>query len=329
MSSIFAYFISCNNFVRYFSNSMGIHKIIIGARGSKLSLIQTDIVKNKLQALLPGIEIIVQVITTKGDKDMSPVPLDSIWKGWFTREIDKSLLGGSIDLAVHSLKDLPETLEEGLIIAAIPQREDAREAMVSKTGVSFDKLRKGAIIGTDSTRRGSQILNRRADLVIKSLRGSVITRLEKLEREDYDAIFLAVAGLKRLGLEERITEYFEAVDFIPSPGQGALALVTKKDSIKLNTLLQKLNHEKTVIAVKAERAFSDAIGGGCKMPVGSYAEIDGERLVIYAFIGSLDGRNVDKDSIEGDITKPVELGTALADKLIEQCKPWYTKENDR
>ena len=304
-------------------------KIVIGARGSKLSLIQTDIVKNKLQLLLPSTEIHVQVITTKGDKNMSPIPLDSIGKGWFTKEIDKSLLEGSIDLAVHSLKDLPETLEEGLVIAAIPKREDAREAMVSKTGVSFDKLKKGAVIGTDSTRRGSQILNRRVDLVVKSLRGSVVTRLEKLEREDYDAIFLAVAGLKRLGLEERITQYFEAVDFIPSPGQGALAVVIKKDNTKLNTVLQKLNHEKTVTAVKAERAFSAAIGGGCKMPVGSYAEIDGERLTIHAFMGSLDGRNVAKDSIAGDITKHLELGTALADRLIEQCKPWYNKENDR
>ena len=304
-------------------------KIVIGARGSKLSLIQTDIVKNKLQTLLPGVEIVVRVITTKGDKNMSPVPLDSVGKGWFTKEIDKSLLEGSIDLAVHSLKDLPETLEEGLIIAALPEREDAREAMVSKTGVSFDELKKGAVIGTDSTRRGSQILNRRADLIVKSLRGNVITRLEKLEREDYDAIFLAVAGLKRLGLEERITEYFGADDFIPSPGQGALAVVTKKDNAKLNTLLQELNHEKTVIAVKSERAFSDAIGGGCKMPVGSYAEIDGERLTIHAFIGSLDGRNIAKDSIVGDLKNPLELGNALANKLIEQCKPWYTRENDR
>lgn len=304
-------------------------KIIIGARGSQLSLIQTDIVKNKIEKVLPNSEIIVKIITTKGDKNLNPVPLDSIGKGWFTKEIDQQLLKGEIDLAVHSLKDLPEMLEEGLVISAIPEREDARESMVSKTGLFFEKLKSGAIIGTDSTRRAAQILHKRADLMVKSLRGNVNKRLEKLENEDYDAIFLAVAGLKRLGLEDRITQYFEVDDFIPSPGQGALAVVTTKANKSLNYYLDQLNDQSTVAAVKAERAFSDTVGGGCKMPVGAYAKCQKDSLIIYGFVGSLDGKNEAKASTTGQISEPEKLGKQLAGKILKLCQPWYLKDHDR
>lgn len=304
-------------------------RIIIGARGSQLSLKQTDIVKSKLEALLPEVEIEVKVITTKGDKNMSPVPLDSVGKGWFTKEIDKNLLEGSIDMAVHSLKDLPETLEQGLIISALPEREDAREALISKKSDTIENLRKGAVIGTDSGRRASQLLAKRSDLVIKSLRGNVVTRLEKLEKEDYDAIVLAVAGLKRLGLEGRISQYFDIEDFIPSPGQGTLAVVTKEGNSNLNQLLKKLNHEETVASVRAERAFSAAVGGGCKLPVGAYAAIKEDKITLYAFIGSLDGGNIAKNSLSGDSSQPEQLGKDLANKLLDQCKSWYNRENDK
>lgn len=237
-------------------------KLIIGTRGSQLSLAQTEIIKEKLQRFFPKTQIEIKIIKTTGDINMNPVPLDTVGKGWFTKELDKALLDGRIDLAVHSLKDLPEELPEGLIIAAIPEREDAREALVSKNNISFEKLKKGAVIGTDSTRRQSQILQKRPDLKVKSIRGNVITRLKKLESGEFDGIFLAVAGLKRLGLANCITQYFSEKDFIPSPGQGALAITIKKNNKILLHQLKKINHEETLIAVTAERAFSRALGGG-------------------------------------------------------------------
>lgn len=298
-------------------------KIIIGTRGSKLSLIQTTIIKNQLQALLPSSIIEIKTITTKGDKNMSPVPLDSVGKGWFTKEIDRELLRGNIDIAVHSLKDLPEELPKDLIIAAIPRREDPREALVTAHNLSFSQLPRGAIIGTDSTRRKAQILHNRPDLVVKSVRGNVLTRLEKLDSGQYDGLFLAVAGLKRLELENRISEYFSLTDIIPSPGQGALAVVVKQTNKKLRSLLTKLNDTETVIAVNAERTFSKAIGGGCKMPVGAYAACQGDTITIHAVIGSLDGKQLEKDSITGAVEDAEIIAEKLADSLLKISKPWY------
>ncbi len=299
--------------------------IIIGTRGSRLALIQTDIVKKQLEEIAPDISIEVQTITTKGDKNLNPVPLDSVGKGWFTKEIDKALLEGSIDIAVHSLKDLPEVLPKGLVIAAIPQREDAREALVSYGNVSFEHLKKGAVIGTDSTRRKAQVLHKRPDLVVESVRGNVNTRLDKLDNGDYDALFLAVAGLKRLGLEHRIAEYFSVEDVIPSPGQGALAVVIKESNADLFSLLQQLNHTNALIAISAERAFSKAVGGGCKLPVGVYAECKGNSITLHGVIGSLDGKHLAKESIEGKVSSSVSLAKTLATQLLQKAKPWYSK----
>jgi hydroxymethylbilane synthase len=305
------------------TNLPEIKKITIGARGSKLSLIQTDIVKEKLQAVLPDTEIVVKVITTKGDKNMSPVPLDSVGKGWFTKEIDKELAEGDIDLAVHSLKDLPEKLADGLIIGAIPEREDAREALVSRNNLSLEQLPSGAKIGTDSTRRKIQILQRRKDVVVESIRGNVNRRLEKLDNGEYDAIFLAVAGLKRLGLTDRITQYFSETDFIPSPGQGALAVVVAEKNTELVDILRKINHQPTITAVEAERALSKAMGGGCKTPIGAYAECKEETIYLSGLVGSLDATHVIKDTMEGNTSNAAAVGEALATKLLTQSKPWY------
>lgn len=300
-------------------------KITIGTRGSKLALIQTDIITQKLQILFPDIPVEVQAITTKGDKNMSPVPLDSVGKGWFTKEIDKALLEGTIDIAVHSLKDLPEVLPEGLIIAAIPEREDAREALVSRENVDFAHLKKGAVIGTDSTRRKAQILHKRPDLVVESVRGNVNTRLDKLDAGQYDALFLAVAGLKRLGLEERIKEYFAVDDVIPSPGQGALAVVIKESNTPLLSLVSELNHADTLTAISAERAFSQAVGGGCKLPVGVYAACEGKSIILHGVIGSLDGKHLAKESITGAVTLSEALAQALAYRLLKIGEPWYNR----
>jgi hydroxymethylbilane synthase len=304
---------------------MSSKKIIIGARGSKLSLVQVDIIKQQLQRVLPHSEIVIKIIKTTGDRNMSPVPLDSVGKGWFTKELDKALFEGKIDIAVHSLKDIPETLSKELIIAAIPEREDAREALISKNNIPFIKLKKGAVIGTDSLRRKTQILHQRPDIIVKSIRGNVNTRVAKFDKGEYDGIFLAVAGLKRLGLEDRITQYFKPADIIPAPGQGALAVVARGNDEKLLTILTKLNHKETIAAVKAERAFSRAFGTGCKLPVGGYAHITKEKIILYGMVGSEDGTHIAKDSISGNSTAPVTIGKKLA-KLLLRKSPWYSDE---
>ncbi|MGI8419423.1 MAG: hydroxymethylbilane synthase [Candidatus Levyibacteriota bacterium] len=298
-------------------------KIIIGTRGSQMALNQTTRIKNLLQPLVPNTEITIKIIATEGDKNMKPIPLDTIGKGWFSKEIDKQLLDGTIDIAVHSLKDLLDIMTNGLAIVAIPKRDDPREALVAQDGLSFQDLKKGAIIGTDSLRRKTQILNLRPDLVVKSVRGNVNRRIEKLDAGEYDALFLAVAGLERLGLEDRITEYFDAKEFIPSPGQGALAVVSKTSQKKLNAILSELNHNISVIAVTAERTFSAATGGGCSMPVGAYAEIKGKTLTLYGMIGSEAGENMIKDSLKGTVDDPKGLAQKLAEKLLQEAGDWY------
>lgn len=304
------------------------NKIIIGTRGSQLSLNQTKIIQDQLQEIVPNTTIETKIITTKGDKNMSPVPVDSVGKGWFTKEIDKELLQENIDIAVHSLKDLPEVLSPGLIIAAIPIREDAREALVSQKNLKLEELKKGAVIGTDSNRRATQILHKRSDLIVRSVRGNVNRRLEKLDNKEYDALCLAVAGLKRLGLANRIAQYFSITEFIPSPGQGALAVVIKKNNPNLYQLLQKINHLPTIRAVKAERSFSKTLGGGCKTPVGAYAESTGNKLTLYGVVGSLDAKHLETDTITGSITQPITLGKQLATRMLKTCQPWYSKENN-
>ncbi len=304
---------------------MSIKRIVIGTRGSQLSLVQTNIVKDLLQAELPHTTIEIITITTSGDKNLSPIPLDTIGKGWFTKEIDRQHLEGKIDLAVHSLKDLLDTLTPGLVISAIPQREDASEALVSRDNVPLNKLKKGAVIGTDSIRRRMQILRIRPDLVVKSVRGNVNKRLEKLDSGEYDGLILATAGLNRLSLQNRVAEYFGITDIIPSPGQGALAIVTKSDNKALNTVLAKLNHTPSVTAVTAERIFSSATGGGCSMPVGAYAEIKGKTITLYGMLGSEDEKHLVKDSIRGNIQESTVLAKKLADKLLKKSSLWQTK----
>src|SRR6185369_2008954 len=311
-------------------------KIIIGTRGSKLSLNQTTIIKNLLQPLFPQHLIEITVIKTLGDKNMKPIPLDTVGKGWFTKELDEVVLNGSVDLAVHSLKDIPETFPSALTIAAIPKREDAREALVSKNGLTLAQLKKGAIIGTDSIRRKVQILHLRPDVTIKSLRGNVIRRLEKLDNGEYDAICLAVAGLKRLGLSDRITQYFETETLVPTTGQGALAVVTKNKNKALTRALAQLNHKESVIVTTAERIFSEVMEGGCSMPIGAYASIQGKKLTLCGMVGSLDAKNMLKETITGDVFTYKNLAKKLARSLLKQSAAWYkskyvvvTRQNDQ
>lgn len=301
-------------------------KIIrIGTRGSKMARFQATLIKNLLQPLVPNTSIEITIIKTQGDKDMNPVPLDSIGKGWFTKEIDRQLLEGQIDIAVHSLKDLPEILPEGLTIAAIPERDDPREALVSRNNLKLNQLPQGARIGTDSTRRKSQLLNIRDDLIVQSVRGNVNTRLEKLDNGDYDALILAVAGLKRIEEEKRITQIFDASAVIPSPGQGALAIVSRGNNSVLNKLLSQLNHEPSVTAVTIERAFSKAMGGGCKMPVGAYAICEENKITLHGMIGSLDGKRIAKETLSGNREQTDVLAKKLANHFLKN-ETWYQRD---
>ncbi len=297
-------------------------KIVIGTRGSILSLVQTNIVKDLLQTTLPNTAIEIVTIKTSGDKNMKPIPLDTIGKGWFTKEIDRKLIDGEIDIAVHSLKDLLDTLTPGLRISAIPEKEDPREALVSRNDIPLLKLKKKGVIGTDSIRRKIQILDKRDDLIVTSVRGNVNRRLERLDSGEYDGLILAVAGLKRLNLENRITEYFEGEDFIPAPGQGALAVVSRESNRALNKILSKLNHPESITLITAEREFSKATGGGCSMPVGAYAKSDGNTLTLFGMIGSENANYIVKGSMSGKLSEPKATAQKLAKKLLKQAS-WY------
>ncbi len=292
--------------------------ITIGTRGSALALKQTEIVKDSLLELEPNLDVQVKIIKTEGDKNLSPIPLDVVGKGWFTKDIEKALLEGQIDLAVHSLKDLPEELPDGLTITAVTKREDARDVLVSKYNLTLEKLPKGAIIGTDSARRRLQLLRMRADLRVESIRGNVNTRLKKLQTENYDGLLLAAAGLKRLSLQGVITQYFDPTIIIPAPGQGALAVETRLNDHKINDLLKGINDVLTQIATHAERAFAAAIGGGCKLPVGAYAVCKGDICTLHGMIASLDGSRYIQDVVEGSCDEVLNLGRLLAVRILDR-----------
>jgi hydroxymethylbilane synthase len=297
--------------------------IIIGTRGSQLAMKQSQAVCDKLKAFDPELQIEIKIIKTEGDVNQSPIPSDVMGKGWFTKEIEKELLNGTIDLAVHSLKDLPEKLPEGLDIGAYPEREDPRDAFVSKEGLSLAQLPKGAIIGTDSPRRRVQILAIRPDVEVKSIRGNVPTRLEKMESQGYDAVVLAAAGLKRLGLENRITHYFDPDEMTSAPGQGILAVEFKIGNSLAESLAAAITDTDAERAARIERTFSREVGGGCKQPVGAYVECEGNNFTLRAVVAHEDGSHIVRDSISGLIDESVELSIDLAKKMTEALK----KEN--
>lgn len=299
-------------------------RIIIGTRGSELALMQSEIVKRKLLAVDPTLSVELKIIKTEGDVNASPIPLDTIGKGWFTKEIEQELLDGTIHLAVHSLKDLPEALPEGLSLGAFPEREDARDVLVSKGNLNVHDLAHGARVGTDSTRRRVQVLALRPDLVVTSMRGNVPTRLKKAESSEYDAAILAAAGLKRLGLESRIAQYFSLEEITPAPGQGILAVEVRtprdENDKALFELVKKINDPASAIAASAERAFSKRVGGGCKEPVGAYANIKGDAFTLYGMIAPEGGKKILRDIVSGNAHDGVSLAEALGDKLVKRFK---------
>ena len=290
--------------------------IVLGTRGSKLAVQQSEWVQARLRQLAPEVTVALRRIQTSGDKVLD-VPLAKIGgKGQFVKEIEEALLAGEIDLAVHSMKDVPTQLPQGLAILCTPQREDPRDALISRTGCLFKDLPNGATIGTSSLRRQAQFLHARPDLKIEILRGNLDTRLRKLRDGHYDAIVLAVAGLRRLGWTHEITEYLDPQISLPAIGQGALGIEGRSDDVFIRSLLDRLDHVSTRVAVLAERAMLDRLEGGCQVPIAAHATVSGVQLRLEGLVASVDGKEMIRDVVEGTIEHAGEVGRQLAERLL-------------
>lgn len=291
--------------------------LIIGTRQSLLAMWQSNYIAGRLREEYPGCEVTLKKIVTKGDRILD-VPLAKIGgKGLFTKEIEQELLDGTIDLAVHSLKDMPTVLPEGLCLTAITERANSGDAFVSNKYNSIEELPEGSVLGTSSLRRRAQLLARRPDLKIVDLRGNVDTRLKKLDEGQMDAIILAAAGLTRLGHADRIKEIIPQSYCLPAVGQGALAIECRTDNFKVRQMLDFLNDTGTKQATDAERAFLGLLEGGCQVPIGVHAEVNEGRIAMEAVIASLDGSTVLRDTAEGNAADAVTLGRTLGQKMLD------------
>jgi len=294
--------------------------LVIGSRGSKLALWQAEQARARLQALNPQVEVQIEIIKTTGDVKTDPLSVIG-GKGVFTKELEDALLDGRIDIAVHSLKDLPTVLPDGLSIAAICEREDARDALVLRAGSSEARtlldLPHGAVVGTSSQRRLAQLKALRGDVEVRDLRGNVDTRIRKLDEGQYDAVILASAGLVRLGLQERISARIGIDEMLPAVGQGAIAIETKSDNEFAVRAVSQLDHHETRVACLAERAFLRGLGGGCQFPIAAHAVLDNGLLKLDGLVAKPDGSEILRDSLSGSQDDPEALGSSLASRLIE------------
>ena len=308
-------------------------EIIIGSRGSKLALWQSEWVKARLEALDPGVEVRIEIIKTMGDV-RTDVPLSTIGgQGAFTKELEVALLDRRVDVAVHSLKDLPTVTPEGLAITATPEREDPRDALVLPAGPaaranSLRALAEGAVVGTSSLRRIAQLKHLRPDVRIKDLRGNVDTRLRKLDEGEYDALILASAGLRRLGFGGRISAAVAQEEMLSAVGQGSLGVETRSDDAVTNALVSRLDDPRTRAAVTAERALLRSLGGGCQVPIAAHATVEGGRLRIDGLVAALDGSQVLRDGLEGDATDARRVGEELAVRLLGRGAGELLKESN-
>ncbi len=298
----------------------------IGTRGSKLALWQANWVKSELEKALAGIEIQLVIIKTKGDK-IQDVPLAKVGgKGLFVKEIEEALLDGHIDLAVHSMKDMPGDIPPGLCIGPVPERELPVDVLVSGSGLKLGELEKGASIGTSSLRRAAQLLNLRPDITIVPLRGNLDTRLRKLDEGRIDAIVLAAAGVRRLGLEKRITEYFDPSLMLPAVAQGALCIEIRESDPETESLVSVLNHPATKTVVLGERAFLHRLEGSCQIPVAGHGILENGQFSMQGLVANLDGTVILRDSLTGQADRTREIGIELADKLLSLGADQILKE---
>lgn len=293
-------------------------RLIIGSRGSRLALWQAEQAKARLIDLNPEFEIQIDVIKTTGD--VKPDPLSVIGgKGVFTKELEEALLDKRIDIAVHSLKDLPTIIPERLSISAICEREDPRDALVLREDQKISsllELRAESVVGTSSQRRLAQLKALRSDLVVKDLRGNVDTRVRKLDEGQYDALILASAGLIRLGLQNRISAAIRTTEMLPAVGQGAIAIEIRADDEVATEATSKLNHRETELACRAERAFLRSLGGGCQFPIAGHAIVDGEMLKLEGLVAKPDGSMILRDQLSRTTAEADILGSELAERLL-------------
>jgi hydroxymethylbilane synthase len=294
-------------------------KIIrIGTRGSPLAVWQAEWVRSQLLTLYPERPLEVVKIKTTGDKILD-VPLAQVGgKGLFVKEIETALLEGRVDLAVHSMKDMPAEVPPGLCIGAVPERENPLDVLISRKGHLFGDLPKGARVGSSSLRRGAQVRYARPDITVHPLRGNLDTRLRKLETEGLDAVIVAAAGVKRLGLETRITEYIRETLMLPAIGQGALSIEVRKDDEAIRSLIAPMDHRETRLAVESERAFLARLEGGCQVPIAGHARVIEDRIELTGLVAEVDGSVLLRETVNGPCDRGESLGVELADRLLEQ-----------
>ena len=294
-------------------------KLVVGTRGSNLALVQTNWVVEQLKKNNPDIEFEIKIIKTKGDiiKDL---PLDKIGdKGLFVKEIEKSLLDKEIDMAVHSMKDMPSYLPEGLKFAHSPRREDPRDALIFREGYkTLEDLPQGAKIGTGSKRRKYQLLKHRPDLEIVPIRGNIETRIKKIETENLDGVVLAASGLRRAGLEEKIDYYIPTDIMLPAPAQGILALEIREDDKETEKIIDSIKDNITKVQIDAERGFLIGVNGSCHIPMGAYCEVDGEKITLTGLYGDGDGKKIVIQSKEGTLADAQKIGYELAKSVLKE-----------
>ncbi|HEY4479575.1 MAG TPA: hydroxymethylbilane synthase [Candidatus Paceibacterota bacterium] len=294
-------------------------EIRIGTRGSELALCQATLAREAILKNYPEANVTLKVIKTTGDVKLGPIPETVVGKSWFTKEIEDELLNETIDLAVHSLKDMALMPPPELYIGAMLPREDARDVLVTRNKEKLKELKSAASIGTDSARRGIQICALQPDLKVRSVRGNIGTRLLKLDSMEYDALVLAAAGLVRLGLIDRVAQFFSFDEILPSPGQGILAIELKRSRKELVEITRNLNHRETELVGRTERAFSETYGGGCKKPVAAYAEIVGNSISLRAMVAN-DAGVITKRTAVSDLYEGQKMAQELAVQLLDATK---------
>jgi len=293
-------------------------QVIIGSRGSRLAVLQAELVLHKLEQAYPDIKFSLSRITTTGDHDPE-TPLEKIGgQGVFVKELEQALLRNQIDIAVHSLKDMPTEIAPNLVLAAVPQREDARDVLITASGQSLTELPSSSRLGTGSARRAVELLSQRPDLDVRPLRGNVDTRLRKITSGELDGAIMAAAALIRMGWQERITEYLPVEQFLPAIGQGALGIEIRADDSYITMLVSHLNHQPSHDSVLAERAFLRALGGGCRAPIAALGVVSGGYLELKGMVAGINSRRFMRDLEKGHVTSAEEIGQRLAHRLLDK-----------
>ena len=290
-------------------------ELVIGTRGSKLALWQSEYIKAKIEALT-GLPVTLKIIKTTGDKILD-VPLAKVGgKGLFTKELEVELMAGTVDLCVHSMKDVPTELPDGLVIAAMPERVDPRDVLVSGAGYDLTTLPEGGRVGTSSLRRVAQVRALRPDVEIVDVRGNLDTRMRKAEDGEVDAVILAAAGITRMGWAERITSYIPTTQMVSAVGQGAIGIEIREDDEFMLHVMERIGHPETMECVTAERVVMRRLEGGCQVPIGAYARYEDDTLTMDAVVGSVDGTHIVREQLCGDAGQPEALGEAMVERLL-------------